>query len=52
MAQLGADQRFDPRMALYLTGETTVEEVKAAAEEKVIGFKPTLRVQLPIQRPA
>ena len=40
MAQLGADQRFDPRMALYLTGETTVEEVKkAAAEDKVIGFK-------------
>jgi dihydroorotase len=40
MAHLGADQRFDPRMALYLTGETTVEEVKkAAAEDKVIGFK-------------
>lgn len=40
MAQVGAEQRFDPRMALYLTGETSVEEIKkAAAEEKVIGFK-------------
>lgn len=40
MAQVSAEQRFDPRMALYLTGETSVEEIKkAAAEEKVIGFK-------------
>ena len=31
---------FQPLMALYLTAETTVEEIKAAAEDPhVIGFK-------------
>ena len=37
---LSPDSAFDPKMALYLTDETPVSEVQAAAEcEHVLGFK-------------
>lgn len=40
MAALPAGMMFDPRMALYLTQDTTAETVRAAAQEPhVIGFK-------------